>query len=144
MGFMQQILSHSDISLKVEEAWRNIDEGFPGQRFKGMAYFDTDSSLMVVPQLNSHVYTEIISSRCCIPQMPAPYDGCTNHAVPEGMKFRAEIAVSPDNQEKFLAILFEGTGTTGFNAFVLTNDPDYVATHNSYHWRETQSKLVTF
>jgi hypothetical protein len=128
-------MEHKDISAQVQEAWSQIDQGFPGQRIKGTWLVDCLKPLTNVPELSSSIYTQLLEERCCAPRMPEPYDACFLHPVPDGIAFKAQVATRQDNPEQFLAAMFEGTGKSHeFKAYFLTNDPVYAVTHQKIKW----------
>lgn len=126
-------MSAEEISDRVQEFWNLIDKGFEGPRFKGVYHADGP---MEAPRLNSSIYTRGVPESTFAPELPCEKDKVWGiQIMPDGVYFRAELALHKDDNSKFLAAMFEGTGQLdSFVAYLLTNDLEYVRTHPAIQW----------
>ncbi|MAG02509.1 hypothetical protein CMI42_04170 [Candidatus Pacearchaeota archaeon] len=128
-------MNYREISEVVKRYFDQMVSGFGGELYNGVVDLDTLGPFETCLRLGSTIYTRNLDEGLCSPKMPEPYDGGRRFIIPEGVFFRAEIAMKPDDDDHFLATMFEGSGEHYLTrAHIATNDLNYVESHENIKW----------
>lgn len=121
------------LTEQINAEFNEFIKKYKGKKFM-TSFFNENEPFSTSAKLKSKTYTEQVLERGLDIN---DFNDCVLNSLRPGVVFRLEVYQIPGDNDKFLSARFEANGGNySFIAHILTNDPEYVANHQTFKWQE--------